>query len=117
VTVLVVDDSAAVRTRLARMLAEQGGLSVEEAADVGSALASLGQARPDAVVLDIRLGDGSGLQILQAVKSAPRPPLVIMLTNHPTDYHRRWCREHGADFFFDKATDMDQVLAVLCARA
>src|SRR6185295_16258739 len=83
VTVLVVDDSAAVRTRLARMLAEQGGLAVEEAADVGSALASLGQARPDAIVLDIRLGDESGLQILQAVKAAPAPPLVIMLTNHP----------------------------------
>lgn len=116
-TVLVVDDSAAVRTRLARMLAEQAGLAVEEAADVRAALASLGQARPDAVVLDIRLGDESGLQILQAVKAAPAPPLVIMLTNHPTEYHRRWCREHGADFFFDKATDMDQVLAVLRARA
>jgi DNA-binding response OmpR family regulator len=115
-TVLLVDDSAAVRTRLARLLAEQGGIAVEEASDVRSALAHLGQARPDAIVLDIRLGEESGLQILQAVKRAPAPPMVIMLTNHPTEYHRRWCREQGADFFFDKATDMDQVLSVLAAR-
>lgn len=115
-TVLLVDDSAAVRTRLARLLSEQAGIAVEEASDVRSALESLGHARPDAIVLDIRLGDESGLQILQAVKSAPAPPLVIMLTNHPTEHHRRWCRDHGADYFFDKATDMDQVLAVLAPR-
>ena len=44
-------------------------------------------------------------------------PLVIMLTNHPTDYHRRWCREHGADFFFDKTSEFEKVLDVLGQRA
>ena len=92
-TVLLVDDSAAVRTRLARLLADLGGISVEEAEDSGSALASLDRIHPDAVVLDIRLGAESGLQILRAIKQSPAPPLVIMLTSHPTEHHRRWCRE------------------------
>jgi CheY-like chemotaxis protein len=116
VTVLLVDDSAVIRTRLAGLLAELGGIAVEEAWDARTALSSLARARPDAVVLDIRLGEDSGLQILQAIKQAPAPPLVIMLTNHPTEHHRRWCCEQGADFFFDKASELDLVLGVLAER-
>ena len=112
-TVLVVDDSAVIRTRLARLLSELGGLAVEEASDARTAFESMGRARPDAVVLDIRLGADSGLQILQAIKRAPAPPLVIMLTNHPTEFHRRWCAQQGADYFFDKACDLERVLDVL----
>jgi two-component system, NarL family, invasion response regulator UvrY len=116
VTVLVVDDSAPIRSRLAGLLAELGGIAVEEAFDARSALECLRRARPDAVVLDIRLGADSGLQILQAIKRAPAPPMVIMLTNHPTEFHRRWCEEQGADFFFDKSCDMERVLDVLAER-
>lgn len=115
-TVLLVDDSAAIRTRLAKLLAEMGGIAVEEASDARSAYECLGRAQPDAVVLDIRLGDHSGLPILQAIKQAPAPPLVIMLTNHPTEFHRRWCAEHGADYFFDKSCQMERVLDVLAGR-
>ena len=71
---------------------------------------------PDAVILDIRLRTGNGLEVLQELKRGPSPPLVIMLTNHPSDYHRRWCEEHGADFFFDKTSEFEKVLDVLAQR-
>lgn len=115
VRVLLIDDSAAVRSRLARMLEEQPEVDIEEAEGVAEALEAVRRRRPDVVVLDIRLRGGSGLDVLRSLKSAPAPPVVIMLTNHASDHHRRWCREHGADFFFDKASEFDKVVDVLSA--
>jgi CheY-like chemotaxis protein len=116
VRVLVIDDSAAVRTRLVRMLEDLGGVDVEQAEDADGGLEAARRAHPDAVVLDIRLREGSGLEVLQALKTEPSPPLVIMLTNHPSEHHRRWCRAHGADFFFDKAHEFEKVVEVLAQR-
>jgi CheY-like chemotaxis protein len=114
--VLVIDDSTVVRSRLVRLLEELGGVDVEEAEDAADGLASVGRRRPDAVILDIRLRSGSGLDVLLELKRAPSPPLVIMLTNHPTEHHRRWCEQHGADFFFDKTSEFEKVLDVLARR-
>lgn len=114
--VLVVDDSTVVRSRLVRLLEDLGGVVVEEVDDAPAALPSVRRQRPDAVILDIRLRSGSGLDVLQEIKREPSPPLVIMLTNHASEHHRRWCERHGADFFFDKAREFEKVLDVLAAR-
>jgi CheY-like chemotaxis protein len=116
VRVLLIDDSTVVRSRLVRLLEELGGIEVEEADDAPDGLACARRQRPDAVILDIRLRTGNGLEVLQELKRGPSPPLVIMLTNHPSDYHRRWCEEHGADFFFDKTSEFEKVLDVLGQR-
>jgi CheY-like chemotaxis protein len=117
VRVLLIDDSTVVRSRLVRLLEDIGGVHVEEAEDGPDGLACAQRERPDAVILDIRLRTGSGLEVLRELKRGPSPPLIIMLTNHPSEYHRRWCEEHGADFFFDKTSEFEKVLDVLSHRA
>ena len=114
--VLLIDDSTVVRSRLVRLLEDLGDIEVEEADDGPDGLASVRRQRPDAVILDIRLRTASGLEVLQELKREPLPPLVIMLTNHASEHHRRWCEEHGADFFFDKTCEFQKVLDVLSAR-
>lgn len=116
VRVLLIDDSTVVRSRLVRLLEDLGDIDVEEVDDAPDALASVRRTRPDAVILDIRLRSGSGLDVLQEIKRAPSPPLVIMLTNHSTEHHRRWCERHGADYFFDKTHEFEKVLDVLAQR-
>jgi CheY-like chemotaxis protein len=116
VRVLVIDDSAVIRSRLVRLLQDLGGVDVDEAEDADGGLEAARRIQPDAVILDIRLRQGSGLQVLQALKTDPEPPLVIMLTNHPSEHHRQWCRAHGADFFFDKSREFEKVLDVLSER-
>jgi DNA-binding response OmpR family regulator len=113
VRVLVIDDSAVIRSRLVRLLQDIDGVEVDEAEDAAGGLAAARRVRPDAVILDIRLRESSGLDVLQSLKTAPEPPMVIMLTNHPSEHHRRWCRDHGADFFFDKSREFEKVLDVL----
>lgn len=114
--VLVIDDSTVVRGRLVRLLEDLGDIVVDETDDAPDALDAVRRQRPDAVILDIRLRTGSGLEVLDEIKREPSPPLVIMLTNHASDHHRRWCEQHGADFFFDKTCEFEKVLDVLSER-
>jgi DNA-binding NarL/FixJ family response regulator len=111
--VLVVDDSSAVRGRLAAMLREVPGVgAVDETAD-GESAVDLSRARGHGlVVLDLHLRGVGGLVVLPRLKHLARPPRVAVLTNETSDHHRRECLASGADYFFDKSRDFDRVLHV-----
>ena len=75
---LVVDDDQYVR-ELVRMTLEDAGYVVTLANDGNSALARLAERSPDLVLLDIRMPDLSGYQVLQQIRDSCNVP-VIMLT-------------------------------------
>ena len=66
-SILIVDDERSMREFLEILLRKQGH-EVASAADVESALARVGEGDLDLVVSDLRLGSGSGLDVLKAVK-------------------------------------------------
>lgn len=104
--VLLVDDSEQIRRRIADTLTGVlPALTLYEADTAGRAVAMLAAQPYDALILDLRLPDGSGLEILQDIR--PRRPglTIIVLTNYADSYYRRRCRQLGADFFFDKSTE------------
>jgi DNA-binding response OmpR family regulator len=113
VKVLVVDDSAQVRARLAALIREIDGVVVDEREDAEGAVAHILAGRPELVILDLHMPGGSGIGALQRIKSTPAAPVVVILTNDPADFNRRWCLGHGADFFFDKAREFDRVIDVV----
>ena len=111
--VCIVDDSQVIRDRLtARLETLEGIGSIKQAADVSSAYTALRAEIPDIVILDIQLPDGSGIDVLSKIKKENPHIIVIMLTNYPYSIIRRRCFELGADYFFDKSTEFDQVLKV-----
>lgn len=110
----VVDDSSVIRQRLKRMLAEEVEIQViGDAGDALAASAAILEQKPDAVVLDIHLSDGSGIDVLQNVKKIKPAPAVIILTEYPYPEYRQLCLQAGADFFFIKSTEFDQVIPAL----
>lgn len=112
--VLVTDDSMVVRQRLTEMLEEIDTIEViDQAASIRESLNSFRTNVPDVVILDIRLPDGSGIEALRSIKSERPHTIVIMLTNFPTSQYRRRCIDFGADFFFDKSTEYQEVRHVL----
>lgn len=112
--VLLVDDSAGLRARLAQMVREVCGMDcVREAGDAESALEIARTWIPDVVVLDIRMPGASGLAILPQLKAASRSSVVIMLTNEASEHHRRQSMTIGADYFFDKSKDFARVIDVV----
>ncbi len=79
VRVAIVEDEPPARAKLVRMLGEEGGYRVvAEADDVAGGIAALRDAKPDLVFLDIRLGAGSGFDVL--ARSVPPYPLVVFTT-------------------------------------
>ncbi|MGE5310455.1 MAG: response regulator transcription factor [Nitrospirota bacterium] len=112
--VYVVDDSELVRERLIDMVSEIEEVEVVgETGDLREAEASIGQLRPDAVILDIRLPDGNGITLLRHMKRDRPAATVIVLTNYPYPQYREECLDAGADYFLYKATEFDQVGEIL----
>lgn len=109
--VLIADDSAVVVKRLVTLLSELPEVEiVGEAQTCGEATANIVLLQPDVVILDIRMPDGSGIDVLETAKKTTPAPLVMMLTNFPYPQYREKCLRAGADFFFDKSTEFDQML-------
>ena len=80
-TVLIVDDHPTFR-RFARRLLEQAGFSVVgEAEDAAGALARMSELRPEAVLLDVLLPDGSGLEVAAELATAEHPPAVVLTSS------------------------------------
>lgn len=112
--VVIVDDSALVQQRLATMISGLSGIELAgEAKSVAQALELIRCCHPEAVVLDIRLEDGNGFDVLRQVKREPNAPTVIMLTSFPSTKARQTCQSLGGDFFFDKATEFERAIEVL----
>jgi DNA-binding NarL/FixJ family response regulator len=114
VRVLVVDDSVAVRARLASMIREVVGVAaVDEAGDGDEAIAFARDRRVDLVVLDIHMPQRDGFAALPRLKALAPPPIVMVLTNDPSERHRRRCVLLGADLFFDKSKHFDRALEIV----
>lgn len=112
--VLLVDDSSIVRERLKALLSEVPKIEIiGQAKDEPEALELLQKLNPEVVVLDIQMPGGSGIDLLRKVKNEPRPPVVVVLTNLSDPQYRKKCMDAGADFFFDKSTEFDNVTEVL----
>jgi len=114
--VFIVEDSASIRERLAALLREIEGVSiVGEADSVCAAVEGILRTRPESVVLDIQLLDGSGIEVLRRV--CPQAPEVVfvVLTNHANPQYRRICLEAGASHFLDKSTEIGKIREVITA--
>jgi len=106
--VYVVEDSALIRERLIAMLREiEDTEIVGESEEPGAALIGIHATRPDIVVLDLQLGNSSGLTVLRQLNDSM--PTVIVLTNYATPPFRKQCFALGAKYFFDKTTEFSKV--------
>jgi DNA-binding NarL/FixJ family response regulator len=108
--VFIADDSQILRERLKTMLADLPEVEIAgQAKDTPEAIQSIKELKPDVVILDIRMPGGSGIEVLQSIKK-DRPGIkVIVFTNYPYPQYRKKCMEFGADFFFAKAAESDQI--------
>jgi len=113
--ILVVDDDRTIREALASTL-DEAGYAVRVASGVHEAREALHRGDLDAVLLDIRLRDGDGLELLAEFQSlAPRVP-VIMATAYGDSDRTISAMKGGAFDYVTKPFDLDLLLASV-ARA
>lgn len=112
--VFIADDSAVICERLVTVIAETPGVELAgQARDTTEATRSILKLRPDAVILDVRMPPGSGVDVLQTIKRLAPPPKVIVLTNYPYPQYRKRCMDAGADYFLDKSADFEKLEPLL----
>lgn len=100
-SVLVVDDQASFRLVAIALLEADGFVVVGEADDGASALRAERALRPDVVLLDVRLPDGSGVDIARTMCAIEVPPAVVLTSTADYTHAVAGC---GARAFLPKVT-------------
>ena len=112
--ILIADGAAVVRERLSLKVSEISRVEVVgQAKDKGEAISLFDQMEPDAVILDIQIPGGGGLDVLRHVKGRRPEVTVVMMTTFPSSIHREASAGVGADFFVDKANDIGEIIRVV----
>ncbi len=114
-SLLVLDDDAPLRTRLGRAL-EQRGFEIVLVGSVAEALAAVKTHPPAYAVLDMRLEDGTGLKVVEAVREARPDSKVVMLTGYGNIATAVAAVKSGAIDYLSKPADADDVARALLAR-
>ena len=114
-SLLIVDDDNSFRERLARAM-EKKGFEVTQAESVKSAIMELKTSAPFFAVVDLRLQDGSGLDVVKEIQKLKKESRIIMLTgygNIPTTVE---AIKAGAIDYISKPTDADDIAKALLAQ-
>ncbi len=115
-SLLVLDDDAPFRNRLGRALEARGFEPVQLASSIEEAMEIVKTGPPAFAVLDMRLGDGNGLQVVEAIQTARPGARVIMLTGYGAIATAVAAVKAGAVDYLSKPADADDVVRALLAR-
>jgi DNA-binding NarL/FixJ family response regulator len=114
IRVVLVDDQALFRAGIRMVVDSQPDLEVVgEAADGREALAVVRAARPDVVLMDIRMPVMDGLAATAELLGDPDPPRVVMLTTFDLDEAAARAIQQGASGFLLKDADPEFLLAAI----
>lgn len=114
-TLLIVDDDAPLLNRLARAM-EKRGFVVETADSVAAGIEAARRAPPEYAVVDLRLGDGNGLDIVAALRAARADMRIVMLTGYGNIATAVAAVKAGAVDYLSKPADADAIEAALRAH-
>ncbi|RZI97905.1 MAG: ActR/PrrA/RegA family redox response regulator transcription factor [Brevundimonas sp.] len=113
-TLLLLDDDNALRTRLGRAL-ESRGFEVTLAGSIAEATEALKTSLPAFAVLDMRLEDGNGLKVVEAIRDRREDARIIMLTGYGAIATAVAAVKAGAVDYLQKPADADDVVKSLLA--
>ena len=106
IRVLIVDDHEMVRVGLRALLSRFPSIQVVgEAGDVDGAVRAAKEAKPDVVLLDIRLGPESGLDVCRRFQDEPARPRFLVLTGFSEESWMHEAATLGADGYLFKTVD------------
>jgi DNA-binding NarL/FixJ family response regulator len=117
-TVVLADDSVLLRSRIKELLSRYKNISIVGEAENGlAAFNMILEIKPDLVILDIRMPELNGIEVLNKIREAGLNTIVCMLTNYPYRQYKERCLADGANYFFDKNLAIDELKKVLASLA
>jgi len=111
ITVMVLDDHEVVRRGICDILDRAEGISVvAEAGSVAQAVRRADAVRPQVILSDLRLPDGTGLDVVAHVRKSLPDTRIVVLTSYDDDAAKAAARAAGADVFLSKTASSAQML-------
>ena len=114
-SLLIVDDDNPLRDRLSRAM-EKKGFLVTQAESVKQGIIQAKNSPPAFAVIDLRLGDGNGLEVVKEIRKLKRDSKVVMLTGYGNIPTAVAAVKAGAIDYIPKPADADDVENALLAR-
>jgi len=114
-SLLVVEDDAVLRSRLARAFRDRG-FDVREAADGATALDLARADPPEHAVVDLRMPGLSGLEVVRGLKEIDPATLVVVLTGYGSIATALEAVQLGATDYLSKPADADQIIAAFSRK-
>ena len=112
--ILIVDDHEVVRQGLRALLGRRRGFEIAgEAGSVAEALSVAAATSPDVVIMDVRLGDGTGVEACREIRSHSPTTKVIMLTSYSDDKALFDSIMAGADAYLLKQVDGRSLISAI----
>ena len=114
IRILIVDDHAVVRIGLKTVLSNASGFRVVgEAGTVAESISLAVQARPDVVLMDVRLPDGSGVEACRRIKADNPEMRVVMLTSYQDEEAIVGAVMAGASGYLLKQADAERLIQAI----
>jgi CheY-like chemotaxis protein len=113
--ILIVDDDKFVLQILTKVL-EKAGCSVTAVETGQEALAKLQTQTYDAAIIDVRLQDTNGLDLLNRIEKIAPDMTKIMLTGYPSDQDRIRALQQGADYYLAKPIKSETLIEIIERR-
>src|SRR6478736_2358507 len=111
ITVMVLDDHEVVRRGICDIIDRAAGFTVvAEASNVAQGIRRAAAVRPQVILSDLRLPDGTGLDVIAAVRTTLPDTRVVVLTSYDDDEARAAALAAGADVFLAKTAGSAEVL-------
>lgn len=110
---LIIDDHAVVRSGIRKALEVRGENQVFEAATKAEAMAQIAHLSPHLIVVDINLPDGSGLEIVNWVRTISSDMAIVILTFNDSDDQLLAAMKAGASAFVNKSAPLPELMAAI----
>lgn len=113
IKVLIIDDHAVVRAGICSALEKRSNFSTLQAASKAEAFAQIAKSNPNAIVVDINLPDGSGLEIVSWARSLSQTLAIIVLTMNESSEFTLAAMKAGASAYLNKSLPLGDVLSAI----
>lgn len=112
--VLVADDSTPIRVRIVSWLNEIPRVNVvAETMDIPSTIEEVGLLQPHLIILDLNMPGGSGLDVLEFIRSEKIQSLVVIMTSESDPEYESKVLQAGAIAFLNKSRDFRKLIDVV----
>jgi DNA-binding NarL/FixJ family response regulator len=112
--ILIVDDHPLVRSGFAQLIGDCPDLEVcGEAGDMAEALAQIETTRPDLAIIDLSLAGGSGLDLIERIKSQDKDILMLVASMHDETLYAERVLAAGARGYINKQEAQDSIIRAI----